>query len=100
MCEIRVVEEVYEIGTELKFHALPDREVFLHAQVDICVSRPDDRTLSRAIPKGECWRCREERWIVPLNSGTAYCLRVMYGTIAVRASTRRTGARIITSVQG
>src|ERR1035438_4105528 len=88
--QIHVVEGIQEISAELKLLGLRKREVLLHADICIRVSRPNHRTLRRAIAKRTCRGRRKRARIKPLHPHAAGRLGIVNRPVAIWAWRWRT----------
>ena len=84
--EVRMVKRVQEVSTKLDFHRFCNREVLLQAEVNVDVSGPNDRALSRTISKCARRRRGECTGTEPLQTLDANRLGVADGAIAVGTS--------------
>src|ERR1700733_10656475 len=88
--QIHIVEGIQEISAELKLLGLGKREVLLQADICVHVSRPNDRTLRRAIAERTCRGRRKRARIKPQHAHTAGGLRIVNRTVAIWARRWRT----------
>src|SRR5581483_12175447 len=94
-----MIKDVKEVRPELELHPLSNREVFLHADIEVHKSRPNDWPLSWAVTERTWRRIGKRARAEPLHSGIAHRLGILHWTNAVRSAFWRSGTRKIRSVQ-